>query len=63
LAYTAAPRVYEQRAKLEAWVNGSRQARKYVIATTNTPDVLIFNLEDKIRQELLDSLSAPSSKK
>jgi regulator of protease activity HflC (stomatin/prohibitin superfamily) len=63
LAYTAAPRVYEQRAKLEAWVNGSRQARKYVIATTNTPDVLIFNLEDKIRQELLDSLSTPSSKK
>jgi regulator of protease activity HflC (stomatin/prohibitin superfamily) len=65
LAYAAAPGangVYEQRGKLDAWVNGSRQARKYVIATTNTPDILIFNLEDKIRQDLLDQLSAPSKK-
>ena len=62
LAYAAAPGVYEQRAKLEAWVNGSRQARKYVIATTNTPNILIFDLEDKIRKELLDYLSAPTNK-
>ena len=62
LAYAAAPGangVYEQRARLETLVNGSRQARKYIIATTNTPDILIYNLEDKVRPDLLDQLSAP----
>jgi regulator of protease activity HflC (stomatin/prohibitin superfamily) len=65
LAYAAAPGengVYEQRAKLETWVTGSRQTRKYVIATSNTPDILIFNLEDKVRRDLIDELSAPSKK-
>ncbi|MGD0814961.1 MAG: protease modulator HflK [Verrucomicrobiota bacterium] len=62
LAYAAAPGVngvYEQRARLEALIEGSQQARKYILATTNTPDILIFNLEDKIRPDLLDQLSAP----
>jgi regulator of protease activity HflC (stomatin/prohibitin superfamily) len=62
LAYAAAPGVngvYEQRARLEALVNGSRQARKYIIVTTNTPDILIYNLEDKVRPDLLDQLAAP----
>jgi regulator of protease activity HflC (stomatin/prohibitin superfamily) len=65
LAYAAAPGVngvYEQRARLEALVNGSRQARKYIIVTTNTPDILIYNLEDKVRPDLLDQLSPPSKK-
>jgi regulator of protease activity HflC (stomatin/prohibitin superfamily) len=62
LAYAAAPGangVYEQRARLEALVDGSRQARKYVIVTTNTPDILIYNLEDKLFPDLLDQLAAP----
>jgi len=62
LAYAAAPGangIYEQRARLEALVGGSRKARKYVIVTTNTPDILIYNLEDKVREDLLDRLSAP----
>jgi regulator of protease activity HflC (stomatin/prohibitin superfamily) len=65
LAYAAAPGnngVYETRAKLEAWVNNSRQARKYIIATTNTPDILIFDLEDKVRRDLIDELPAPPQK-
>jgi regulator of protease activity HflC (stomatin/prohibitin superfamily) len=65
LAYAAAPGVngvYEQRARLEALVDGSRQARKYIIVTTNTPDILIYNLEDKVRPDLLDQLSPPSKK-
>jgi modulator of FtsH protease HflK len=65
LAYAAAPGVngvYEQRARLEALVNGGRQARKYVIVTTNTPDILIYNLEDKVRPDLLDQLTPPSKK-
>ncbi len=65
LAYAAAPGVngvYEQRARLEALVEGSRQARKYIIVTTNTPDILIYNLEDKVRPDLLDQLPPPSKK-
>jgi regulator of protease activity HflC (stomatin/prohibitin superfamily) len=65
LAYAAAPGangVYEQRARLEALVDGSRQARKYIIVTTNTPDILIYNLEDKVRPDLLDQLAAPGKK-
>jgi len=66
LAYAAAPGVngvYEQRARLDALVTDSRQARKYIIATTNTPDIIIYNLEDKIRRDMLiDELPAPSKK-
>jgi len=65
LAYAAAAGVngvYEQRAKLEALVDGSRQTRKYIIVTTNTPDIIIYNLEDKVRQDLLDRLPPPSAK-
>jgi hypothetical protein len=66
LAYGAAPGdngVYEQRARLEALVNDTRQARKYIIVTTNTPDILIYNLEDKVRSDLLDRLPPPSATK
>lgn len=65
LAYESAPGrggVYEQRAYLETLVDASKDARKYVIVTTNTPDILIFNLEDKIRPDLIDQLPSPSSK-
>jgi modulator of FtsH protease HflK len=65
LAYAAAPGangVYEQRARLEALVEGSRQARKYIIVATNTPNILIYNLEDKIRTDLLNELQAPNKK-
>jgi len=65
LAYAAAPGyqgVYEQQAYLAALIENSAGARKYIIATTNVPNIPIYNLEDKVRQELIDSLSAPSSK-
>jgi membrane protease subunit HflK len=65
LAYSAAPGfkgVYEQQAYLAALIENSAEARKYIIATTNTPNIPIFNLEDKIRQDLIDKLSAPTSK-
>ncbi len=65
LAYNAAPGangVYEQRARLEVLVKGGREPRKYIIATTNTPQVLIYDLEDKIRPDLVDQLSNPSKK-
>jgi membrane protease subunit HflK len=65
LAYNAAPGhngVYEQRAYLDALVEGSRDARKFIIATSNTPNTLIFNLENSIRSDLIDKLPAPIQK-
>jgi regulator of protease activity HflC (stomatin/prohibitin superfamily) len=65
LAYNAAPGrngIYEQRAYLDALVEGSRKTPKYIIATTNTPDILIFDLKSGIRNDLIDKLPAPVQK-
>jgi regulator of protease activity HflC (stomatin/prohibitin superfamily) len=66
LAYSAAPGfrgVYEQQAYLETLVNNTSDIRKYIIATTNAPNIPIFDLEDKVRPDLLiDKLPAPPSK-
>jgi regulator of protease activity HflC (stomatin/prohibitin superfamily) len=66
-AYAAAPGyqgIYEQRAYLEALVEYSAEARKYIIATTNAPNIPIFDLQDKIRSDLnlIDQLPKPPSK-
>jgi len=53
-AYRTAPTVYSQRSYLETLVRSVAKARKYVIAVTNTHDVVQLNLEDKIRPDLLD---------
>ncbi len=52
-AYKAAPSVYVQRAYLQAFANSTANARKYVLLTTNTHDVLQFDLQDKIRADIL----------
>jgi regulator of protease activity HflC (stomatin/prohibitin superfamily) len=65
LAYNAAPGyngVYEQNTYLRTLIDNSIDARKYVIATTNASNIIIFNLEDKIRKDLIDQLPAPPSK-
>jgi regulator of protease activity HflC (stomatin/prohibitin superfamily) len=65
LAYAAAPGhngVYEQHASLDTLVMNSADLRKYIIATTNAPNIIILNLEDKIRRDLIDQLPAPPSK-
>jgi membrane protease subunit HflK len=65
LAYAAAPGhngVYEQHAYLDTLTENSGDSRKYIIATTNAPNIIIFNLEDKIRRDLIDQLPAPPSK-
>ena len=66
LAYSAAPGyrgIYEQQAYLDVLIDNSADARKYIIATTNVPNIPIFNLEDKIRSDLLiDKLPPPASK-
>jgi len=61
-AYAAAPSVYRQRAYFQAFADATAGARKYILLVTNTSDVVIFNLEDKIREDLLN-LNVPSSSK
>jgi membrane protease subunit HflK len=61
-AYEAAPGVYAQRVYLQTMASATKNARKYVITTTNTQDVITVNLEDKIRPDLSD-IMVPSAKK
>jgi regulator of protease activity HflC (stomatin/prohibitin superfamily) len=56
-AFAAAPAVYSQRAYLQAFVRATANARKYILLTTNTHDVLTFDLQDKFRAELLNDIS------
>jgi membrane protease subunit HflK len=53
-AYAAAPAVYRQRLYLQNFAAATRNARKYVLLATNTQDVIIFDLQDKIREDLLN---------
>ena len=61
-AYRASPAVYMQRAYLQALARGG-SVRKIVLAATNTEDVILLNLEEKVRPDLLDySLPVPKTK-
>ena len=53
-AFEAAPDVYRQRLYLQSFAAATKGARKYVLLVTNTQDVVIFDLEDKIRDDLLN---------
>lgn len=61
-AYKSAPSVYVQRAYLRALVNSTANARKYVLLTTNTHDVLQFDLQEKIRADIM-GIGVPETKK
>jgi regulator of protease activity HflC (stomatin/prohibitin superfamily) len=56
-AYEAAPLVYKQREYYLSFADATKNARKYVLLVTNTQDVLIFNLEDQIRADLLNNIN------
>jgi membrane protease subunit HflK len=60
-AYAAAPSVYKQRAYLQTFARATAPARKYIIATTNAQDVIQFDLQDKVRADLLDA-TVPAKK-
>ena len=62
-ANAAAPRVYPQWAYLDALTKAIGPARKLVIGPTNTEDVLILNLEDKLRTDLGDLVVEDPNKK
>ena len=53
-AYLASPSVYLERAYLETFVQSIANARVYILLATNTRNVAILNLEDKIRPDILD---------
>ena len=53
-AYRAAPSVYPLRAYLETFVPAVAGARKYVLLTTNTQDLIQLDLQDRVRSDLLD---------
>jgi regulator of protease activity HflC (stomatin/prohibitin superfamily) len=59
-AFEAAPSVYQQRAYFQTFASATANARKYVLLVTNTEDVVIFDLEDKIREDLLN-LNVPNN--
>jgi regulator of protease activity HflC (stomatin/prohibitin superfamily) len=59
-AFEAAPSVYKQRAYFKMFAEATANAKKYILLATNTQDVLIFDLEEKIREDLLN-LNVPSS--
>jgi len=62
-AYRASPSVYTERSYLETLTRAIPSARKYVIGVTNTQDIFILNLEDKIREDLASGLILPPDTK
>jgi len=60
-AFEAAPSVYTERAYLQTFVRATAPARKYLLLTTNTQDVITFDLQESIAQSLLN-LSVPAPK-
>ena len=60
-AYRAAPSVYRQRAYFQMFPEATANSRKYLLLVSNTHDVVIFDLEDKIREDLLTSLNVPTN--
>jgi len=52
-AYRAGPAVYGHLAYFQALNRYSAGTRKIIMAVTNTEDVLVFNLEEKIRPDIL----------
>ncbi len=62
-AFEASPAVFAQRAYLQTLMRGSSGPRKIILGGTNTEDVILLNLEEKLRPDLLDiSVPTPRTK-
>ena len=61
-AYRAAPEIYTTRAYLQTLARQGGNVRKYVVATTNTDDVIQFDLTEKYERSLLDVQVPPPKK-
>src|ERR1017187_5977541 len=53
-AFEGAPAVYAERAYLRTFARATANARKYVLLTTNTHDVLTFDLQESVANSLLN---------
>lgn len=62
-AFESAPSVYRQRVYFQNFAQAAADAQKYVLLTTNTRDVIVFDLQNKIREDLLNMSVTPSSTK
>lgn len=54
VAYRSSPAVYAERAYLEMFARAVTNSRIYLLGTTNTDQIINFNLEDKTRPDLQD---------
>jgi regulator of protease activity HflC (stomatin/prohibitin superfamily) len=61
-AFAAAPSIYLQRTYLQTFAKATANARKYILLTTNTHDVLQFDLQTKIREDLLEDVTVTGKK-
>lgn len=56
LANNVAPGIFKMRAQLDTLARGYANARKYVIVSTNAHRVMQIDLQDKIREDILDTV-------
>jgi regulator of protease activity HflC (stomatin/prohibitin superfamily) len=60
-AFEAAPSVYVQRAYLNTFSRATANARKYLLLTTNTHNVIVYDLQESIARDILN-MKVPSPK-
>jgi regulator of protease activity HflC (stomatin/prohibitin superfamily) len=58
-AYRASPAAYRQRVYLDTLTRTIGPVPKYVLAATNTTDVMIVNLEERVRSDLASGVILP----
>jgi membrane protease subunit HflK len=61
-AFATAPVVYAQRAYLRSFERGTATARKYIMLTTNTHDVVTYDLQELYSKDVLQ-IKVPEPKK
>ena len=62
-AYKASPEVYTQRSYLQTLARNSADSRKFIVAVSNANEVLMLNMEDKIRDDILNiAMPAPKAR-
>ena len=60
-AFEAAPSVYAQRSYLKTFARSTATARKYLMLTTNTHDVIVFDLQESVARDILN-MKVPAPK-
>jgi len=62
-AFNASPSVYRERAYGQTFASATARARKYVLLTTNTQDVISFDLQQRLDDEYLQKISGAATPK